>query len=174
MQCLTPERETQSWSRGQLPRWPAGMRGVVSASRQVGVAPVLSCRCPGSVTLGLGAGGRPSATLGPGSPPSCSRLLQNEMEVGRLFGSQLTPLPSPHGYSGSCLGSQREVCLGELRFSWNLGSYRGLLARSTWRWPQAPPLLRTLPLLLTPHNSQLRWSRFRHLSPPPQQISQVR
>lgn len=29
------------------------MRGVVSASRQVGMAPILSCKCTGNITPGL-------------------------------------------------------------------------------------------------------------------------
>lgn len=89
-------RRNCPWSRGQLSRWPVGMRGVVSASKQVGVAPILSCKCTGCVTPGLVAWADHPPHPGPLDllHPALG-LLQNEMEVGRLLAPSSHHSPAP-------------------------------------------------------------------------------
>lgn len=173
-QCLTPRRACP-WSRGQLPRWPAGMRGVVSASRQVNVAPIWSCRCPGSVTLGLGAWADHPHHPGPLDllHPALGYFRMRWRWGDSWLSAHTTP--QPPGIFWPMLGEPEGSVLVELWFSWNLGSraQRPPSLGPLWRWLRAPPLLRTLPLLLTLHNFQLRWSRSPH-SAHHQQISQVR
>ena len=121
------------------------MRGVVSASKQVGVAPILSCKCTGCVTPGLVAWADHPPHPGPLDllHPALG-LLQNEMEVGRLLAPSSHHSPSPmdilvHAWVA------REVCPLKLRFSWNLGSnaQRPPGLGPLWRWLRAPTLLRT-------------------------------
>lgn len=89
-------RRNCPWSRGQLSRWPVGMRGVVSASKQAGVAPILSCKCTGSVTPGLVAWADHPPHPGPLDllHPALG-LLQNEREVGRLLAPSSHHSPAP-------------------------------------------------------------------------------